>query len=294
MARIQLEVIARITSSSHFPPNQRPGDKVWAPDEQTARHYIEAGLCKWLDGKPEAIQPGQICRRSDSWPIDRFAVIERKWTGETVVCIGGGPSLTQADVERTEGRAHVIAINDAYLIAPWAEVCYFADFRWWQWHTDGIAKKWAWASFTSDMQRKAFAEFKGQKITIENTGMQVKDPTVFMLHNANDSRGSYGGLSEQPNGIKTGANGGYQAMNIATLSGAKRILLLGYDMHFPGGKTHSHNGHPTRMAEDAYKNYARNFASMLPQLKQMGIEVVNCTPGSALTCFPIKRLEEVL
>lgn len=292
--RIQLEVVKNITSSSHFEANRQPGDKVWVPDEQTARHYIEAGLCKLLDGKAEAIQPGQICRRSSSWPMDRFAVIEPAWKGETVVCIGGGPSLTPEDLERIKGRARVIAVNDAYLVAPWADVCYFADARWWQWHTDGIAKKWPWVSFTADEQRKAFAEFKGQKITIENTGMQVKDPTVFMLHNANDSRGSQGGLSEQPNGIKTGANGGYQAINIATLAGATRILLLGYDMKFTGGRSHSHNGHPLRMGEVAYTNYARNFASMVPQLKQKGIQVINCTPGSALTAFPIKPLADVL
>lgn len=290
---IQLEVIAKITSSIYVPPNQKPGDVVWVNSEKAARELIEGGYCKLLGGKVEALKPGQIMRRSNAWPLDRFAVIEPTWKGETVVCIGGGPSLTPEDVERIKGRARVIAVNDAYLVAPFADICYFADARWWKWHSDGIAKKWPWASFTADEVRKAFAEFKGQKVTIENTGMMVADPAVFILHNDNDHRGSSGGLSERPNGIRTGSNGGYQAMNIATLAGAKRILLLAYDMHYPKGRSHSHNGHPIRMNEDAYRRYAHNFKSMLPQLQRMGVEVVNCTPGSALSAFPIRPLAEV-
>lgn len=124
-------------------------------------------------------------------------------------------------------------------------------------------------------------------MTIHNTGMMVADPRVFMLKNLGRD-----GLSEEPNGINTGSNSGYQAINIAVLAGAKRILLLGYDMKFTGGRSHSHNGHPVKMAEQAYRGYAKNFASMLPHLKRLGIEVVNCAPGSAITCFPVKAFEQ--
>ena len=53
------------------------------------------------------------------------------WRGATVVCLGGGPSLTAADAAQCRGRARVIAINDAYRLVPWADLLYFCDYRWW-------------------------------------------------------------------------------------------------------------------------------------------------------------------
>lgn len=167
----------------------------------------------------------------------------------------------------------MIAVNDAYLLAPWADVCYFADFRWWEWHMD----------------RPDFKAFEGQKVTIENTGGMVRDASVFMLHNY-----GYEGLSEKPNGVHTGSNGGYQAINIAVLAGCRKVLLSGYDMRFPGGRSHWHKGHPVKVGEDRYLQYAKTYKTMLPALGRLGVEVVNCTPGSALKCFRMSTLEKEL
>lgn len=126
-------------------------------------------------------------------------------------------------------------------------------------------------------------------MTIENTGLNIDDPDVFMLHNLNNL-----GLSESPNGIHTGSNGGYQAVNIATLSGATKILLLGYDMHYPKGKTHWHKGHEWPVHEDQYRNYANKFRSMLPTLRRLGIKVINCTPDSRIDAFEKGDIESIL
>lgn len=117
----------------------------------------------------------------------------------------------------------------------------------------------------------------------------VKDPGVFMLHNLGSD-----GLSEIPNGLHTGSNGGYQAINIAVLAGAKKILLLGYDMRFPDGKSHWHKGHPVKVPECRYLQYAKRFKSMLPQLQKLGVSLVNCTAGSAVTCFPFSTIDKEL
>ena len=166
---------------------------------------------------------------------------------------------------------------------------YFADAQWWEWHTKGLKKSWPWVSFTAEEVKEWFASFAGQKVTIENTGMLVGDPSVAMLHNY-----GYEGLSEKTNGLSTGSNSGYQAVNVATLSGAKRILLLGYDMRFHGKRSHSHNGHPVKLPEDKYTQYAGAFKTMLPQLKRLGVEVINCTEGSAIQCFPFSTIEKEL
>lgn len=293
MQKVQLIVERELASCAWFEPGKKVGESVWV-DEAAARHLLENGICGWPKGPVQLPTDGKKpLRRSDGWPVDRFSVIDRLWEGETAICIGGGPSLTQEDLELTR-RSRVIAINDAYLIAPWADICYFADAQWWKWHTDGIKKSWPWASFTAEQQRESFKTFAGQKVTIDATGRMIPAPEVFMLHNDSMDRQDTGGLSERPNALRTGSNSGYQSVNLAVLAGAKRILLLGYDMKFSGGRTHSHNGHPTKGAEDSYTRWAKNFDSMRPHLHKLGVEVINCSPDSVITAFKRGDIASVL
>ena len=176
---------------------------------------------------------------------------------------------------------------------------YFADSRWWHWHAKaGWPKghKLPLGLAAAEVQKR-FAEFTGEKVTIENTGMMIPDPAIHMLHN-HSARGvgvsGNGGLSEEPNALCTGANGGYQQVNFATLAGAAKVLLIGYDMHFPGGRSHFHGGHPVKVPEDKYAQYAGYYKSMLPALARLGCEVVNCSPGSRITCFRFSTIAEEL
>lgn len=50
---------------------------------------------------------------------------------DTIVCVASGESLTRADVNYCRGKARVLAINDNYRIAPWADWLYACDGRWW-------------------------------------------------------------------------------------------------------------------------------------------------------------------
>ena len=56
------------------------------------------------------------------------------WRGECVAIIGAGPSAKTAPVAMLENRIHAIAINNSYLLAPFAEILYSCDFAWWQHH----------------------------------------------------------------------------------------------------------------------------------------------------------------
>jgi hypothetical protein len=73
----------------------------------------------------------------------------RLFAGKAIVCLGGGPSLTQAQVDACRGRAHVIAINDAFRLAPWADVLYACDWQWWKANPEAY-------------------DFAGLKVSIEN------------------------------------------------------------------------------------------------------------------------------
>lgn len=191
--------------------------------------------------------------------------INDDWWNETAVCIGGGPSLTPEDVEFVHGKAHVIAVNDAYRIAPWAEILWACDLKWWQWH-DGA---------------KSFA---GERWT--------QDATAADEYGINYIRGIEGqGLSKDPMTIHTGQNSGFQAINFAYHKGARRVILLGYDMApSDDGRTHWFGEHPKPSASP-YTSFIRRFKTIADQ---GAIEVINCSRRTALNCFPKMPLEDIL
>jgi hypothetical protein len=203
-----------------------------------------------------------------------------------VICTG--PSLNKNDLDIVERSGiKCIAVNDAYLVVPWADVLYAADDKWWTWHLEGLNKSWPWVSFSKHEVSQRLKSFKGQTVTIEHPAVS-KFPQ-FVLRN-----GGQEGLSGNPQVICTGQNSGYQAINIAALGGAKKILLLGMDMRFLNGKSHAHNGHPVKHDENSYKRYAQNFRTIETPLKNLGIDVVNCAPGSLIKNFRFSTVEREL
>lgn len=182
--------------------------------------------------------------------------------------VASGPSLTRADVDFVKGKARVMAINTSYKLAPWADVLYAADGKWWRWHHGA-------------------PDFHGLKFSVSKTAQNWTGVTVL-------NQGSESGLSTDPTTLALGHNSGYQAINLAVLFGSTRILLLGYDMaRGPKGQHHWHKEHP-HQTYDNYQFYARLFAKMVAPLRMLGVEVINCSRQTALTCFPRQSLAEAL
>lgn len=216
--------------------------------------------------------------------------VSRAWEGKAVVCIATGPSLTAAQIEtvrraREADAVRVIAINDAFLLAPFADVLFFADTKkFYGWYEQGLARAWPWTRFDAAQTQRAFAEFRGQKCTVRD-----KAGGVFTLKVSGTT-----GLSENPGGLHTGQNGGHMALNLAFLSGGKPILLLAYDgKRGPRGEEHGFGKHPDK-SEPPYLEMAQNMRGTVKQLNAAGAAVFNCTPGSAVDCFPRKSLDECL
>lgn len=89
-------------------------------------------------------------------------------------------------------------------------------------------------------------------------------------------------------GLDSGAN----AINLAYLLGAGRIVLLGYDMRENG---HWHPDHPNPVRHGIYaERYIPGLNLMAKALRPTGVQVLNASPGSALTCFPMIDLETLL
>jgi hypothetical protein len=219
--------------------------------------------------------------------------VQRAWQDVPVVCIAGGPSLSEAQLAliaaaRHAGRIRVIAVNDAYLVAPWADACYFADASWWRRQEKGFERFWPWVRFDAAALRAAHAGFAGQWISMRELDA-IRDPRVHLMEHAGN-----GGLSPTRYGVCTGANSGFQALNLALLSGGNPVLLVAYDMRLDGRRTHSHNGHPRNSSEGQLRDWAVLFGSLSGAVAALGVRVLNCTPGSRITAFPMVPLAEAL
>lgn len=95
--------------------------------------------------------------------------------------------------------------------------------------------------------------------------------------------------------IHTGENGGYQAMNLAYLLGASKIILLGMDMQMTNKESHWHGEHPGVLNRDSpYSKWVKNFDSLARDLYAAGVEVINATRTTALNCFKKVKLEDAL
>jgi hypothetical protein len=117
---------------------------------------------------------------------------------------------------------------------------------------------------------------------------------VWALHNYNNET-ALQVLSDRRNGVASGQNSGYQAVNIAYLAGVKRILLLGYDIQpGPSKQMHWHPEHPVATQEAIFPSMLSNFGKLSPVLKAKGVEVINCTPGGALNCFKRESIDEAI
>lgn len=192
-----------------------------------------------------------------------YPAVPRLWPGSTIVCLGAGPSLTPQDVDLCRGRGPVIAINGSYTMAPWAEVLYACDNKWWLWH-------------------KGAPTFPGLKFALDARARQW--PGVTVLRNTGDS-----GLELDPTGLRTGRNSGYQAINLAVHLGATRVILLGYDMQ----GDHWHKPHPDG-SRPPFLICLKHFASLVAPLQAAGVEILNCTRRTALTAFPCVALDDAL
>lgn len=229
-------------------------------------------------------------------PGERFSEVLPAWRGQTVVLLGGGPSLTVAQVQQVAaaheiGRVRCIAVNDSYLLAPWADAHYAADAHWHAWHAEGIEKPKL--KLTAAQVRAAWLRFAGEKCTVQNSGGTVKDERVHVLRNKNFPYYSMG-LSVDPRVLVTGRNSGFQALNLAVLAGAVVVLLLGFDAREGQLESHWHGGHPRPMPVAVYEVFRRSFREAVDALEDLGVRVVNCSPNTAINSFERLSLVEAL
>lgn len=185
-----------------------------------------------------------------------------------LVCIASGPSLTQADCDAVRGLPAIV-INTSYLLALWAPYLYACDPWWWGEHIKDVRES-----------------FKGELWTQDATAAKRYELNYIKSEKKE-------GLSRNPEVIYQGSNSGYQAINLAYHFGARRIILLGYDMMEHGHRHHWHKEHRNAVV-NPYAVWLKYFDKLADDLKADGISVINCTRSTALRCFKTAALEEEL
>lgn len=150
-------------------------------------------------------------------------------------------------------------------MCPWASHLYACDGVWWNAHYETAKEVFIGKMWTQDPGWK-------DKITwIE----------------------SVRGYGLRKDALVQGENSGYQAINLAYILGAERVILLGYDMTGTGdhwfGKHDKSKGLST---VTNYSRFIRNYEKMQPE--KHGLQVINSTRETGLHCFPRMSLEGAL
>lgn len=228
--------------------------------------------------------------------------VPKIWEDGDVWILGGGPSVTEQfnipkDVVQSvfEGSSppsvyspymfalhdkHVIGINAAYLIGSWIDMVFYGDSGFFLKHQEGLAT------------------FPGIKVSCHPTAAKIS----WVKYVARDSKHNKG-ISDHPGMASWNGNSGAAAISVAANAGAKRIILLGFDMKLSSEKhQHWHNVYKRNYNDPNRKKpihlpfdrHLRGFSEIAKDAKRRGIEIINCCPDSAITEFPKFSLKELI
>lgn len=182
------------------------------------------------------------------------------WRGETVICIASGPSLTAEDCELVRGRLAIVT-NTTFRACPWAAALYAFDRQWWNRYIDEVRKVFAGRKFCQS-QRLIRKDIECARKIL---------------------------------GFRSFGNSGACAASMAISAGAKRLVLLGYDCGYSDGRSHHHGDHPDGLRNcDTMPRWPAQFERLAAYAVKRGVEIVNASRTTALTCFQRVDLADAL
>lgn len=193
-----------------------------------------------------------------------------------VVCVAGGPSLTLKQVRivaiaRNLDLCRVIAINDAMFLCGFADIGFALDARWWAQHNQ-------------------YPRFGGARVMGHHegkTGLRlVKRLNITGLT----------GFDPEPGTVRNGANTGTAAVHLAAQLATRKIFLVAYD--FSGAHALDHwfgrYEQPEFNKQSDVQKWLEYFRILTDILAEKGVEVVQCSPRSAIDWLPTAPVETIL
>ena len=202
------------------------------------------------------------------------------WPDSVVYIIGGGPSLLREDLSPLHSPTRrVIGINNAYQLGPWVDILWFGDRSWFMHHRFGLL------------------DFAGIKASCCSR-FGARNTRWPMIKYVRKNKEKPFGITNSPkrDRISWNRNSGFSAINLAYYLGARRVVLLGFDMkRGEKGATHWHEGHKwgvkrsagrrRRRSDEPYRRFLSNAPQIAKDAEMLGLKIVNCCLDSAITDF---------
>lgn len=197
----------------------------------------------------------------------------------TVFVVGGGPSLRNFDFEALRGKT-VVVVNEFVRRVPWAALLFFGDAAWYR-------------------RRKAEVKaFKGLVVT-HARGPQIDLGADKILRVTWDILERKGASTEfPPQGhpvLRWGPTSGHKAVSLCVSCAAARVVMLGFDCRVDEeGHSHGHDAYQHRGDAHMKKSWLPGWTGWRDAAARRGTTIVNATPGTDLTEFPLVPLEQEL
>lgn len=218
--------------------------------------------------------------------------VPKLWKNQDVWILGGGPSLTSnfniSEDVVSKVRAgklplssyspfmsaihdkNIIGVNVSFMLGDWVDICFFGD-----------------NSFLLTYEAQLL---KSNTLKVSCAEKAKEMSWVKFLPIDYRTRGK---LTNDPTKISWNFNSGSASINLAALLGAKRIILVGFDMNMPTNQVHWHNEYrKSELTEQEKINrqiHFNQFLAPMPKIKKdldaLGIEIFNTSMESAINCF---------
>lgn len=198
--------------------------------------------------------------------------VEPIWRGDRVFVVGGGQSAYAGLRHSPQLPGRVIAVKDAILLQPKAEIMFYSGKRF---HKER-PEVWR-AACASGAQFWKRAIEPGVPAWVHQVARQkVKD-------------GQINGLSLKPTRLG-GWCSGASAVNLAFHLGAAEIVIIGLD--FAGA--HWSDSHPDKYAyEETHRRHRIAVDAMARPLQDAGVKIANLSAISTLRNWPYVGIEEI-
>lgn len=198
--------------------------------------------------------------------------------GDTVYIIGGGPSLKGFDFNLLSGKL-TVAINSAmHFLTPTAVL--WCDGRWAAQNEDALNALDCYKLGVVTVGNPPppndtrIRYTLGRSFPVYRTGTEGYDPTIYRVR---------------------GNNSGSMAINMCCNMGAKKIVLLGFDVGVVENQSHFHSNMQDAIGDHVYINdFLPNFKSLYSGMQMHGVktEILNASSVSRLDMFPKIRIED--
>ena len=193
--------------------------------------------------------------------------------------IGGGPSLSQTNLELVKNKA-VLGVNAAFRLGSWVDSMIFGDCRFYE------GKEWIYKPYLD--------EYLGRKYTLCTN---LKNDPRFIYYEKCEKHFLCLKKGKLTYITGKGKNSGCAAINLGVQLGYGRIVLLGFDgKATKKGKHNWHNWHTHIPQPDIYDKFYTSFKGLAEELKEKkpDVEVINASPNTKLDIFPKVKLEKLL